>query len=320
MQIDLDEITPIPSSTPSSSRKRTRDPDSDVLDSLQQRLAESGTILKELSKAQQHPITARTAFVNYVKDSLLTMSKPKYKKARSSINSLLSELMDEDSDYDIPSAMEAPPIKRTQQASHSQPPLPQRPISAPPFCSFTSSTPSFSEHYQKPPYMSINEPPASSVWGSQSMEYMDQFHQPIVQHQHHHRTPTPLEQMMAPPQQLAQQPPQQTQQQQQQCTPTPAPVCDSLGSAAQVLREKPGPTHHVQSQPSSTTSRTFAFDPTSQDFNISRDLLMISVLRMRYSTKDHKRKRSIDSLVTVVVMTMLQKLKMNILVLFLVLF
>jgi hypothetical protein len=73
MQIDLDEITPIPSSTPSSSRKRTRDTDSDVLDSLQQRLAESGTILKELSKAQQHPITARTAFVNYVKDSLLTM-------------------------------------------------------------------------------------------------------------------------------------------------------------------------------------------------------------------------------------------------------
>lgn len=47
---------------------------------------------------------------------------------------------------------------------------------------------------------------------------------------------------------------------------------------------------------------------------------MISVLRMRYSTNDHKRKRSIDSLVTVVVMTMLQKLKMNILVLFLVLF
>ena len=240
MQIDLDEITPIPSSTPSSYGKRTRDPDSDVLDSLQQRLAESGTILKELSKAQQHP-----AFVNYVKDSLLTMSKPKYKKARSSINSLLSELMDEDSDYDIPSAMEAPPIKRTQQASHSQPPLPQRPISAPPFCSFTSSAPSFSEHYQKPPYMSINEPPASSVWGSQSMEYMDQFHQPIVQHQHHHRTPTPLEQMMVPPQQLAQQPPQQTQQQQQQCTPTPAQVCDSLGSAAQVLREKPEPTHHV---------------------------------------------------------------------------
>jgi hypothetical protein len=55
------------------------DPDSDILDSLQKRLAEFGTILKDLSKAQQQPITARTAFANYVKDSLLTMFKPKYK-------------------------------------------------------------------------------------------------------------------------------------------------------------------------------------------------------------------------------------------------
>ena len=42
-------------STPSSSRKRPRDPDSDVLESLQKRVDESGTILKDLSKAQQQP-------------------------------------------------------------------------------------------------------------------------------------------------------------------------------------------------------------------------------------------------------------------------
>ena len=128
MQIVLDELSPIPSSTPSSSRKRPRDPDSDVLEYLQKRFSESGTILKDLSKAQQRPITARTTFANYVKDSLLTMSKPKYKKARSTINRLLSELMDEESDDDIPSAIEAPPIKGTQQTSHSQPPHPRAPF------------------------------------------------------------------------------------------------------------------------------------------------------------------------------------------------
>ena len=168
MQIVLDELTPIPSSTPSPSRKRH----SDVLEFLQKRVDESGTILKDLSKAQQQPITARTAFANYVKDSLLTMSKY---KARSTINRLLSELMDEESDDDIPSAMEAPPIKGTQQASHSQPPHPPRPISSTPFCSFSSSTPSFSEHYQKPPHMSINVPPASSVWGSRSWSTWSSF-------------------------------------------------------------------------------------------------------------------------------------------------
>lgn len=174
LEIGLDELTPTPSSTPSSSRKRPQDLDIALLESLQKRVAEAGTIIEDLSKAQQQPITTRTAFANYVKDSLLTMSNANYKKARSTINRLLSDLMDEDSDDDIPSAMGAPPIPATQQVSHSQPPHPLRPSSAPSFGLFGSSAPSTSEQYQPPPHMWRNVPPASSVWGSQSMEYMEQ--------------------------------------------------------------------------------------------------------------------------------------------------
>ena len=240
MQIDLDEFTPKPSFMPSSSRKRPRDPDSDVLESLQRRVDESGAILRDLSKAQQQPITARIAFANYVNDSLVTM--PKYKKARSAINRILSELMDEESDDDIPIGLEASPIKGTQQASHPQPHHQPRPISAPPFWSFSSLAPSFSKHYQKPHNMMMNASQASSVWGSQSNDYMDQFSQQLLKDKQHHMTPTPLQQMMPPPH-LSQQLLHQTQQQPpQKCTPIPTPVCDSLGSAAQVLRECPGQT------------------------------------------------------------------------------
>ena len=121
LEIDQDERTPTPSSTSSLSRKRPQDPDSALLESLQKRVAESGAILKDLSKAQQQPITARIAFANYVRDSLLTMSKAKYKKARSTINRLLSDLMDEDSDDDVPSAMGAPPIPATRTPSTTAP-------------------------------------------------------------------------------------------------------------------------------------------------------------------------------------------------------
>ena len=221
MEIGLDELTPTPSPTPTSSRKRPQDPDSALLESLQKRVAESGTILKDLSKAQQQPITARTAFANYVKDSLLTMSKAKYKKARSTINRLLSDLMDEDSQDDIPSAMGAPPPSQQpgKPATLNHAP---RPSSTPSFGSFGSSAPSTSEQYQPPPHMWRNVPPASSGWGSQSMEYMEQYHQPH-------------------PQQPAQQTPQQTQQQQHRRTTTTTPVYAALGSTAQVLRDQPSP-------------------------------------------------------------------------------
>lgn len=163
------------------------------------------------------------------------MSKVKYKKARSTISMLPSDLMDEESDDDIPSAMEAP-IQATQQASHSQQPHPLRPSSAPPFSSFGSSAPSISEQYQPPPHMWRNVPPRSSMWGSQSME---QYHQQPFQHPHHQMPPLPRQQMIPPPQQPAPQPPQQTEQQR---TTTPNPLSDSFGSAAQVLRDQPRPT------------------------------------------------------------------------------
>ena len=145
---------------PQASGLRTRTPPS--LNPYR-RVGESGTILKNLSKAQQQPITPRIAFANYVKDSLLTMSKAKYKKARSTINKLLSDLMDEDSDDDMmmTGGMEAPATPSTQQASYSQLRHPLRPSST---LSVGSSASSTSEKYQPQPHMWRNVPPASSVW------------------------------------------------------------------------------------------------------------------------------------------------------------
>ena len=57
-EIDMDERTPTPSSTSSLSRKRPQDMDRALLESLQKRVAESGAILKDLSKAQQQPAAA----------------------------------------------------------------------------------------------------------------------------------------------------------------------------------------------------------------------------------------------------------------------
>ncbi|XP_033760523.1 uncharacterized protein LOC117342465 [Pecten maximus] len=100
LKIGLNEIALTPLSSRSLSHKQPQDPESALLESLQNRLVESGklNILKDLSKAQQQPITARIAFANYVRVNLVTMSDAKYKKARSTINRLLSDLIDEDDD------------------------------------------------------------------------------------------------------------------------------------------------------------------------------------------------------------------------------
>ncbi|XP_075338653.1 uncharacterized protein LOC142398502 isoform X3 [Odontesthes bonariensis] len=185
LEVDLDELTPNPSST---SRKRPKDPDSALLESLQNRIVESGIILKGLAKAEQQPITARTAFANYVRDSVFTMPNAKYKKARLTINRLLYDLMNEDSDDGISNTMGAPLIPATQQPSHLQQPA-LHPSSAPSFGSFGSSSPSPSEQYQPPPHMWRNVPPASSVWGSQSMEDMQQYQQQPFQHPHQQMPP-----------------------------------------------------------------------------------------------------------------------------------
>lgn len=188
MQKGLEE----PTSVHSSSRKTPRDPDNDILESLQKTVAESGSILKDISKAQQQPLTARRTFANYVKDSLLTMSKAKYKKARSTINNLLSELM-EDSDDDTCGAGTAPPppVPATQQPIHSQP-------------SNTVRQGSSSFGYEQYQPASFDSPP---MWGSQS--------------QYYHFQGMPAQQLQPQQQQLAS-----------------TPVSDTLGIAAQVLRDQ----------------------------------------------------------------------------------
>ncbi|XP_076053868.1 uncharacterized protein LOC143032763 [Oratosquilla oratoria] len=92
------------SSTSSTGRKRQKDVESEILQALGKRVAEFGSILKDFTKAQQQPMIARAAFANYVRDSLMTMPKASYKKARSSINRLLSELMEDSDNEDLPAA------------------------------------------------------------------------------------------------------------------------------------------------------------------------------------------------------------------------
>ena len=167
LEIGRDEFTPTASPKRSTSCKRPKDPDRALFESLQKRVAESGSILKDLSKAQLQPITSRTSFASYVKDSLLTMSKANFKKARSSINRLLTDLMDEDSDDDddMPGATGISSIPASQQTTHPQKSHQMRSSSASSFSSFSSSEPSTSEQYQPAPHLWRNVPPASSVWG-----------------------------------------------------------------------------------------------------------------------------------------------------------
>ena len=91
---ELDVKEEILPSTSSKPKKRQLDSDTEILQSLQKRVEESGNVLRDITKAQQQSISSRSAFANYVRDSILTMSKTKFKKARSSINHTLSELME----------------------------------------------------------------------------------------------------------------------------------------------------------------------------------------------------------------------------------
>ena len=164
--------------------------------------------------------------------------------------------MDEDSDDDMmmTGGMEAPATPSTQQASYSQLRHPLRPSST---LSVGSSASSTSEKYQPQPHMWRNVPPASSVWGSQSMEYMEQYHQQPFQHSHQQMPPLPQQKIVPRPQQ----PRQQTQQQQQ---PTPTPVYAVLASAAQVLSDQPSPT-----QPSPGTAFEHSIPNMSTLSNLS---------------------------------------------------
>ncbi|KAJ3597124.1 hypothetical protein NHX12_003524 [Muraenolepis orangiensis] len=95
-----DDGTPSTASSSSSQGKGQRGRDDDqLLRSLQKRVQESGDLLRGL--AQPQPITATAAFANYVRDSLVSMPRRKFRKARSRINTILSELMEE-SDEEVP--------------------------------------------------------------------------------------------------------------------------------------------------------------------------------------------------------------------------
>jgi hypothetical protein len=202
-----DDIIP---THPTTRRKRACDDDGALLESLQKRVQESGEILKDLSHAHQ-PVTERTAFATYVRDSLISMSKPTFKKARSAINKMLSQLMEEDNDDDIPRSIEDPVM--------SDP----RPRSSAP-SSYSVSAPS--EMYQPPPNMWRHKAPPASVWGSQTQEYMEQYMQQPMQYQQ-----SPAPQMMHPPLPAPNQ-----QQQQQRTSPS---VSTTLGSAAEALNQSP---------------------------------------------------------------------------------
>lgn len=188
-----------------SQRKGKRGQNDELLHTLQNRVHESGELLKGL--AQPQPITAATAFANYVRDSLISMSTRKFRKARSRIHTILGELMDEESDEDEEETPKAPTTNapaRTSSASGTY-------------------IPTASEMYQPPPHMWRFKPPPASVWGSQTADYVNQYMQQPMQTHCQQQQPQ-YHQMMPPPAQSKQQ---------------PNSVSAAMGSASQVLNQSP---------------------------------------------------------------------------------
>lgn len=176
----------MPTVTKGKGKRLQEDREDALLTSLQKRVQQSGELLASLQPAAQQPVTTRTAFANYVRDSLISMGKPKFKKARSAINCLLSELMAEDSEDDIPSAGPSMPSANMGFI------VPQV---RPRYGSYSSSSraskspyPSSGDQYQPAPQMWKPQPPQASVWASQSQEYMDSYWQEQPQQQQHTST------------------------------------------------------------------------------------------------------------------------------------
>ena len=173
---DVDYTEPMPPLLPRVHGKRVTALDDDTLSlqAIQQRVSESGAALAALKAASQQPVNSRTAFANYVRDSLLSMSDKNFKKARREINRVLSAIIvDEDDDDDtfeaplprpsssnlyVPSRMSYPPYtshettpwqtptssRPTQQLYYPQPPhrhLPYQQAGAQPWSSVPSSAP-----------------------------------------------------------------------------------------------------------------------------------------------------------------------------------
>ena len=228
--VDDDSIpSPVPSSSSQGKGKRGQD-DDQLLQSLQKRVHESGELLKGV--AQPQPITANAAFANYVRDSLVSMSKRKFRKARSRFNTILSELIDEESDEEEPPRVPTFPAPASVRTSLAP----------------ATYSPTASGMYQPPRHMWRPKALAVSVWGSQTTVYVDPYMQQPLQPQYQQQQPQ-YQRMMPPPPQHGFQllPPLITQQ------PSSASASAAIGSADQVPNQNPS-----------------AFDTSGQSmFNIS---------------------------------------------------
>ena len=207
--VDVEDRAPSSTRSSNTVRKDKRAKEEDILQSLQNKVRQSGELLKCLNQPQ--PMNERTAFANYVRDSLLTMSKPKFRKARSAINNVLTKAMEDDTEYEEE-------LPTPSDVLHNMPP-PVRQVSASAVLS-----PSQSEMYQPPPHMWRHKPPQASMWASASPEYVEQYMQ------------QPLQPQQQPPQQ-------QPSQQQEQNILSPQTsmgyLSAVLGPASQVLNQSP---------------------------------------------------------------------------------
>ena len=164
---DYNTRTPSISRSKSKIRRNKKGQEDDILKSLQKSVHQSGAILKSLSLPQSQPINENTAFGNYVRDSLLTMNKRKFRKVRSAINRVLTQAMDEDSENEeenprmLPNT--SPPVNTVITSAHLNP--------------------SRSEMYQPPPNMWRHKPPQASVWASATPGYVQRYMQQPVQPQ-----------------------------------------------------------------------------------------------------------------------------------------
>ena len=167
---DADNSTPFQARSNRSVLNDKKFKEEDILQSLQKRINQSGELLKCISQSEPQPINECSAFANYVRDSLLTMSRHKFKKVRSAINKVLTNAMEEDSEN------ESEP--QTLQIKPNYMPPPIRPPKTPSYVSQSSS-----EMYRPPPHMWRHKPPHASVWASATKEYMEQYRQQPLQTQ-----------------------------------------------------------------------------------------------------------------------------------------
>ncbi|KAL5005827.1 hypothetical protein ScPMuIL_016985 [Solemya velum] len=127
--------------------------DTSTLEALQENLLQSSQVLKQLTSVEPAPFSRRATFANFVRDSLLTMSKPKYKMAKASMWDILRQVYsDDDSSSQNDGNEPAVPYKRFPEASSSKASK----------SSSTSSNLTSSEQYQPPPNMWRRQAPPSS--------------------------------------------------------------------------------------------------------------------------------------------------------------